>query len=100
VREGPSASCKTARPLDEGGLLDGNDWLDEGEDDGRMSQLISSKRRRLEDGTAQIVHHKPERKNILAQYRASYRLNRRGSGVFTLNKQRRKNPGQFSEVRA
>ena len=34
VREGPSASCKMARLLDEGGLLDGNDLLDEGEDDG------------------------------------------------------------------
>lgn len=93
-------SCKTARPLDEGDLLDGDDWLDEDEDGGRMPHLISSKRRRLENGTAQIVRHKQERKKTNSRYRASYRFNRRGSGVLTPNKQRRKNPGKFDEVRA
>ena len=93
-------SCKTTRPLDEGDLLDGDDWLDEDEDGSRMPHLISSKRRRLENGTAQIVRHKQERKKTNSRYRASYRLNRRGSGVLIPNKQRRKNPGEFDEVRA
>jgi hypothetical protein len=88
-----------ARPLDRGGLLNGTDLPDEDEDGGRMSQLISLKRRRLEDGTAQIIRHEQGRKNILARYCTSYRLNRHGSGIFTLNKQKRKNSGKFSEVR-
>lgn len=97
--EGPPVSCNIARPLDRGGLLNGTDLPDEDEDGSRMSQLISLKRRRLEDGTAQIVRHEQGRKNILARYHASYRLTRHGSGIFTLNKQKRKNSGKFSEVR-
>ena len=88
VRKSPLMSCKTARPLDED------------EDGSQIPQLISSKRRRLEDGTAQIVRQKQGRNRILKRYGASYRLNRHGSGVFTLNKQIRKNSGEFSEVRA
>jgi len=73
--------------------------LDEDEDCSRMTELISSKRRHLEDGTAQTIHYKRERENVLARHRTSYRLNRHGSGVFTLNKQRRKNSGESSKVR-
>ena len=94
VREGRPVSCKTTRPLDE------DDLLDEDEDRSQISQLISSKRRRLEDGTAQIVRHERERKSVLSRYGVLYRLNRAGSGVFTVNKQRPKIPGEISEVRA
>ena len=100
VKEGRPILCKTTRPLDEDDLLDGKNLLDEDEDRGQMSQLISSKHRRLEDGTAQIVRHIRERKNVLARYGLSYHLNRHGSGVFTVNKQRPKNPGEISKVRA
>ena len=92
VREGSPVLCKTARSLDE-------DALDEDEDSSRMAPHISSKCQRMEDGTAQVVHHKWERKKVLAQYGASYRLNHCGSGVFTLNMQRRQNSGEISEVR-
>jgi hypothetical protein len=71
---------------------------DEDQDHGQTSELISVKHQRLEDGTARVIHHKRERANVLVQYGASYRLNRRGSGVFVLNKQRCTNSNLFSKV--
>jgi hypothetical protein len=97
VKESLPLPCKTARSW--GGEVE-DDSPDEDQDHGQTLELISVKRQRLEDGTAQVIHHKRERTNVLARYGASYHLNRRGSGVFVLNKQRCTNSNLFSEVRA
>jgi len=98
VREGPPMSCKTARPLDQDDLWDENDLLDEDNDRGQMPPSISLKRRRLEDGTAQTIRYKQERKSIFTRYGVSYHLNRHRSGVFTVKKQRPNNSGESSKV--
>ncbi|KAH9021469.1 hypothetical protein EDB85DRAFT_417369 [Lactarius pseudohatsudake] len=45
------------------------------------------KRSRLGNATAQARDHEQQRAEVLTRYAASYRVNRSGSGVFTLNKQ-------------
>lgn len=97
TREGLPLPRKKARPLEEDVE---DDPLGEDGDCSQMLELISSKRRRLEDGTAQLIRHRQERKRILAKHGVSYRLNRHGTGIFTLNKQRCTSSGISRAVRA
>jgi hypothetical protein len=95
TREGLSPLHKKVHSLDED-IED--DSLDEDGDCSQRPWLISSKRQRLEDGTAQIIRHRQERGDILAKHCVSYRLNRHGTGIFTINNQRRMSSDIFSEV--
>lgn len=63
IKESLPLSCKTAHSWDE--EVEDNS-LDEDQDHGQMSELISVKCQCLEDGTAQVIHHKWERTNVLA----------------------------------